>query len=410
MIFELIYFTLLSFSAFFIALHINLWFDNKSKIFLGAKDLKTTPSTSLVIPAYNEEDIIEETLQKTKGIDYPNNRLEIIVVDDGSKDRTYEIAKNVAKKFGNRRIRIFTKKNGGKASALNFGIKKAKGEFIAVMDADSFLEKNALKECLKYFDSDDVAAVTSHILCSEKRNFWERMQDIELMIISVTRKLEEYLNVIQVTPGPLSVYRKKILDKLDGFDEKNLVEDVEVAWRILKNGYKIRMAFDAFAYSLLPNSFMRWWKQRVRWSIGGLQTLAKYKSSIGTKNHTVGSFLVPTSFLGYSSTIIGLGLFLYLLAVRTTNSLTYAFRAFSLGLNPFLRMEFNYYVDLKIILGFLVFALAMFLFRISLSLHKWKVKWYDIPLFLLIYPIPYSLINLHGFYKYYNGERGWLTK
>lgn len=405
MIFEIIYIILLFFSSFYIVLHLNLWFDHKGKMFLR-KGLKVLPAVSLIVPAYNEEEIIGKSLRKLININYPKNKLEIIVVDDGSTDKTYEIAK----RFKSKRIKVFTKKNSGKASALNFGIDKAKNGFVAVMDADSFLDKDALKNCVQYFDSNDVAAVTSHILCSRKKNFWERMQNIELMIISVTRKLEEHINLIWVTPGPLSVYRKDVLKKLGGFDEKNLVEDVEIAWRILQGGYRIRMAFDAFAYSIYPYRFKRWWGQRVRWAIGGIQTLSKYKSSIGTKHHMVGSFLVPTSFIGYSSSIIGIGIFLYLVSIRTFNFLIYTFRAFALGLDPFARIGFVYYVDIKIILGFIVFFIGLSLMKISLSLHKWKVKWYEILLFLFIYPILYVFVNLHGIYKYYKGETGWLTK
>ena len=96
MIFDIVYLVLLFFSAFYIVLHLNLWFENKGKIFLkgGVEDL---PSVSLIIPAYNEEEIIEETLRKLKNIDYPKNKLEIIVVDDGSTDRTYEIVKKAEK-------------------------------------------------------------------------------------------------------------------------------------------------------------------------------------------------------------------------------------------------------------------------------------------------------------------------
>lgn len=307
-------------------------------------------------------------------------------------------------------MRLFTKKNNGKASAINFGIKKSRGKLVAVMDADSFLSRGALKECVSHFDSDDVAAVTSHIMCSKKRNFWERMQNIELMVIATTRKLEEYVNVISATPGPLSVYRKDVLKELGGFDEENLIEDVEIAWRILKSGYKIRMAFDALAYSLYPDSFSRWCKQRIRWSIGGLQTFFKYRSALGNKSHGVGSYLVPTSFIGYSSSIIAVGLFLYLFTMRAFNFLTYTIRAVSLGLDPFSRLAFTYYVDLEIILGLSVLILALYLMKISLSLHKWEARWYDIPLFLFIYPILYSFVNLYGMYKYYRGERGWQTK
>jgi len=395
--------------------HISLWFDNREDI-LSDRHIKLgfTPSVSLIIPAYNEEDIIEETLDKLPDIDYPRNRLDVIVIDDGSKDRTYELAKRVARKLRRRKIKIkvFTKENGGKASALNFGIKKSKGKFVAVMDADSYLGKDALKNCMKYFDSENVSAVTSHILCSKKRTFWERMTDIELMLIAVTRKMQEYANVIQATPGPLSVYRKNVLKKLGGFDEEALVEDIEIAWNMLKNGYKIRMALDAMVYSAFPQKFKRWWKQRLRWSIGGIQVMMKYKSSLmqRKKTHAVGSFLVPTYIFGLGATIIAVGIFGYLNAIRIYNGFAYYFRAFSLGFNPFLRLEFLYYIDAIFILTAIVFLSVMYILKISFSFHKWKMKWYDLIPFIFIYPILFPLVSLAGLYKYYRGERGWLTK
>ncbi len=142
MIFETVYVILLFFSAYFIIFHLNLWFDNKNKFFLK-RSLGVLPSVSLIIPAYNEEDIIEETLEKTKNIDYPKSKLEIIVIDDGSTDATYSIAKKAVKKIKSspksKRMRLFTKKNSGKASTINFGIKKSRSKLVAVMDADSFL-------------------------------------------------------------------------------------------------------------------------------------------------------------------------------------------------------------------------------------------------------------------------------
>ena len=415
MIFELIYLVLLFCATYFTMFHISLWFDNREDILSDKRiNVGFTPSVSLIIPAYNEEDIIAETLEKLADVDYPRSRLDVIVVDDGSKDRTYGLAKVVAKKLKRKkiRIRILTKENNGKASALNFGIKSAKGEFIAVMDADSYLEKDALKNCMKYFDSENVASVTSHILCSEKRTFWERMTDIEMMLIAVTRKMQEYANVIQATPGPLSVYRKNVLKKLGGFDENALVEDIEIAWNMLKNGYKIRMALDAMVYSAFPQNFNRWWKQRLRWSIGGIQVMLKYKSAImqRQKSHAVGSFLVPTYIFGLGAIIIAVGIFGYLTTIRTYNAFVYYFRAFSLGFNPFSRIEFLYYIDVIFILTSIMFLSVMYILKISLNLHKWKTKWYDILPFIFIYPILFPFINLAGLYKYYRGERGWLTK
>lgn len=405
MIFDIIYLILLFYATFFVIFHLILWFENRDKFFQKGKS-KKLPTVSLVIPAYNEEDVIEKTLKKLRKINYPKNKLEVIVVDDGSTDETY----NIAKKFESKMIRVFTKQHGGKASALNFGLKKARNEFIAVMDADSFLKKNALRNCMKYFDDEKVAAVTSHILVSNKKNFWERMQNAELMMIAVMRKSQEFANVISATPGPLSVYRKKILKKLGGFDEKNLLEDNEIAWRILKNGYRIRMAFDSIVYSVYPSSLKRWWKQRLRWTIGGLQTLSKYKSSIKGKTYAVGNFLVPTSFLGYSFTIMGIGAFIYLFTKRMLDILIYMIKAFSIGIAPFSSFEIIYYVDFKIVLGFLGFILSLLLIVNSFSLHKWKIKWYDIILYLTIYPTFYVFVILYGIYKYFKGERGWLTK
>ncbi|MBS7657519.1 glycosyltransferase [Candidatus Bathyarchaeota archaeon] len=389
-IFDLVYFSILFFSTFFVILHLTLWFENKGKFFLKRR-AKALPKVSLIIPAYNEEKTIGKILKNIKRMDYPKNKLEVIVVDDGSKDKTYEIAK----KFRSKRVKVFTKPNGGKSSALNFGIKKARGEFVAVVDADTFLEKDALKNCMKYFSEKKVAAVTTHILVSKKKSFLERMQNVELMVVSVMRKLQEFANIVYATPGPLSVYR---------------IEDVEIAWRILKNGYKIKMAFDSFAYSIFPSSFKNWWKQRTRWVVGGLQTLNKYRSCIGSKSYGVGSFLVPTFFFGYFFLLIGMGIFLYLLLSGTLNFLVYAVRAYSMGINPFAWFEFYYFVDVKIIIGFLVFFLTLYLIKISLSQHGWRTKWYDIPLYIFVYPILYPFVTLYGIYKYFKGEKKWFTK
>jgi cellulose synthase/poly-beta-1,6-N-acetylglucosamine synthase-like glycosyltransferase len=405
---DIIFIILLFYACYYVMFHLVLWFENRDKFFTK-KQLKISslPYISLIIPAYNEDSLIAKTLKKVKEIDYPKNKLEVIVVDDGSKDKTYEIAK----RFNSSQIKVFTKPNGGKASALNFGIERAKNEFIAVMDADSYLAKDALKNCIKYFDEKDVAAVTSHVFVGKKSNFWERMQNTELMLVNSTRKIQEFANVINATPGPLSIYRKNVLIKLGKFDEKNLIEDVEIDWRILRNGYKVKMAFDAIVYSIYPASFRKWWNQRVRWAIGGLQTLFKYISCIGNKKtYGVGSFVAPTSLLGYSCTVIGIGIFVYLLLVRIFYFLIYTFKSFSLGINPFAVLEFAFHPDIKLIIGFLVLLVSLFLLRIAFSLHQWKVKWYDIIFYITIYSFFFPFISIYGMYKYIRKERGWLTK
>ncbi len=407
MVFDIIYMIAIFFGSFFIIFHLHLWIDNREKLGLkGSSNL--IPTMSLIVPAYNEGHNIEKTLDSLKGLEYPEGKLEIIVVDDGSTDSTLELARKKAKEFRN--MKVLTKKNSGKASALNFGMSKSRGKYVAVVDADTLLAKDALINSVRYFDDDSVGAVTSHVLCSRRDRFWERMQNLELMMISFSRKLEEYANIIWVTPGPLSVYRKDILEKIGGFDEKILVEDVEVAWKLNKNGYKVRMALDAFSYSLYPSSFSVWWKQRLRWTIGGIQTLVKYKSSIKDMSNSVGSFFVPNAFLGYSLAVITMGLFAAVFAIGSAEFLAYIAKAYSVGANPFGGLEFYYYADCNLILGVIVMALTLPLAVASLRMHKGMFRWRDIPVFLFIYPILYSFVTVCAIYKYARGQAGWMTK
>ncbi len=396
------------FVTYYASFHLVYWFENRDKFKQKSNPIKDRDlsKVSLIVPAYNEEDIIEKTILKLKKINYPKNKLEILLVDDGSKDKTYEIAK----KFETEQIKVLTKPNSGKASTLNFGIKKTKNEFVAVIDADSYPEKNALRNCMKYFDEKNVAVVVAHILVGRRKTFWERMQNIEQFFVSTIRKSQEFPNVIGAAPGPLSVYRKKVLVELGGFDEKNLIEDVEITYRVLRKGYEIRNAFDAIAYSFYPPTFKKWWKQRTRWVIGGMQTLFKHLDAIIKKTYGVGGFLVPVSIFGYSSTLIGIGVFLYLASIKIFNFLIYTFKSFFIGINPFTNWEIGFYPDLVTIYGAIVFSLSLFWLWVSLRQHKWKFNFFDLFCYLVVYSFFFPFINLNGVYKYIKGERGWLTK
>lgn len=405
-IFVLIYIFILFSLSYFTFFHLILWYESRQKSL--PRNLKDSelPYVSILIPSYNEDKVIGKTLKKLLLLNYPKNKLEIIVVDDGSTDKTYKIAR----KYESDIVKVLTKPNTGKASSLNFGISHARHPFIAVIDADSFLDKNALRNCMKYFDR-DVASVTSHILVKQRKTLWEKLQHIEFMVVALMRKAQERLNIIGVTPGPLSIYRKNVLTKLGGFDEKNLVEDIEIAWRILKRGYKVRMAFDAMVYSLYPDTLKMWWKQRIRWGIGGLQTFIKYFSSMfSRKAYTVGDFLVPVSFFSYILAFIGIGIFLYLFAMKTFDYLTFIITAYYAGVNPFKRFDFVYNVDLLIIYGVLLFVLSLFVIRLALTVHNERPKFTTLILFITLYPMLLTSILLYSTYKFIKKERGWLTK
>ena len=404
---DVIYIIILITLTFFTFFHLILWFESKNKLKKDPILNNRLPNISILIPAYNEEKVIGKSLKRLLAINYPKNKLDIIVIDDGSTDGTYKIAKKYESKY----LRVFKKKNTGKASTLNFGLKYVNNKFVAVMDADSFLDRGALSQCIAYFDEDNVAAVTSHILVKRKNTLWEKLQHTEHMIVALMRKAQEQVNVITVTPGPLSVYRKDVLIKVGGFDEKNLTEDVEIAWRLLKYGYKVKMAFDAIVHSLYPDTFSLWWRQRRRWIIGGFQTMFKYFTSLfDRKSYGVGNWLVPTSLISYVFAFVGTSIFGYLAITRFLNYVVFIIASFSAGTNPFSRFGFGYNIDLLFIYGVMMFLLSLFVIRLSVQVHRDRPNPIILALFLTLYPTLLTLNLLISSYKFVRTERGWLTK
>jgi cellulose synthase/poly-beta-1,6-N-acetylglucosamine synthase-like glycosyltransferase len=266
-----------------------------------------TPSVSIVLPAYNEGVYLEHSLKTLLSLDYPKDKLEIIVVDDGSTDNTYEIAK----KFEGGRIKVFTKKNGGKGSALNFGIKEAKGELIATMDADSYLTKNALYELLPFFNEPRVMAVTPAVKIKSDGAPLKELQRVEYLMILFSRKLLSLIDSVPVTPGPFSIFRAEVFDKVGLFDEHNLVEDQEIALRIQSHNYKIRSSMTADIYTEPPDNIPDLLKQRVRWQRGGIRNFWKYRFMINPKYGDFGMYFVPLNFAGLTALFVLLGLMIH---------------------------------------------------------------------------------------------------
>jgi len=264
---------------------------------------KRFPRISIVVPAYNEEKNIQKTLKSLQRLDYPKEKLDLIFVDDGSTDNTYEIAK----KF--KGVRVFRKENGGKGSAVNFGIKRARGEFVAVLDADSFVSRGSLKKMVGYFEREKVMAVTPALKVYNPKGFWQRVQYVEYLFSMFFRKIFSFLQGVYVTPGPLSIYRKSFFKKHGYFDEKNITEDLEIALRIQSNNYEIQNSINASVYTVAPNSFRGLMTQRVRWFTGLVDNLYSYKHLFGRNYGSLGMFILPV--VGFSIILMLAHLFYY---------------------------------------------------------------------------------------------------
>lgn len=258
----------------------------------GRKKSKTKEDkVSIIIPCYNEEENIGKLLKHLEKLNYTKNKLEIIVVDDGSKDKTFEIAKKFSESL-NLNIKVFKKQHSGKAASVNYGIKNATGKYIIVLDADTFPERNFIKKVLKGFSDKKVMAVVPILLPKTTNNIIEKMQTIEYKITNFIRNLLCIENALNVAPAA-SVFKKEFFEKHGYFDEGNVTEDLEIGMRILSKGYKIKHV-KAIAYTLVPKNLKKLARQRIRWTYGFFVNIVKYKDLLFSPYFgDFGNFILP---------------------------------------------------------------------------------------------------------------------
>ena len=263
--------------------------------------LKEYPFVSIIVPAYNEEKTITKTLNSIVKLNYPKDKLELIVVNDGSKDKTEEIVKSFIKKNKNKDIKLISQNNLGKASCLNKALSILKGEYFACLDADSFVDQNALKRMLFMHTNDGGLAIVTPILkVHEPKTMFQKFQRLEYMASMIIIKLMGFMDCNFIAPGPFSLYKTRIIKELGGFDENNLVEDQEIAYKAQKNHYKIRQCSNAYVHTVAPKNFKGLSKQRNRWFKGTLLNLFGYRKLLFNKNYgDFGFFQMPIIFFTF---------------------------------------------------------------------------------------------------------------
>jgi len=362
------------------------------------KKLKKYPFVSICVPAYNEEDNIIPTLKSLINLDYPKDKLEIIVVNDGSTDNTEKKVREFMLKHKDNSIILINQKNKGKASALNNALKKAKGEFFVCLDSDSVVNKKALKVLLPYFKK-NVAAVLPLIRVAEKDSIMRKIQHCEYLINFFYKKLMSKLNVIHVTPGPFSVYRKRVIKGLGGFDEHNLTEDLEMALKIQKAGYKIIQILGTDVLTKAPKTFRQFYRQRNRWYKGSLLNLVKYREMIFRKKYgDLGIFQLPMVFVSAFITLVLFGIFIYFLIkplihkISVLSSVNFDFTPLlKYGVNNFSWLNLNF---TPMFYGFTIFILGFIFIYLSYKHTKESLRKNKISIFfyLVLYPFIIAII------------------
>lgn len=249
------------------------------------------PPLSIIVPAYNEENNIEKCIASLENQKYPG--LKIIVVDDGSTDGTGSLVKGLARKYGN--IKYLKKPNSGKASSLNYGLEHIETKLFGFIDGDTFLSDNALLN-MAGFVHGKTASVIATIKPYNPKNRIERMQKIEYMLSSFTRKLMSFIDSLYYTPG-FAIYDTRIIKKLGGFDEKNITEDLEIGLRLKSRGYRIENSLEDSAYTVVPKSFRALFRQRLRWYRGYIHNSRKYSHMMLNKQYgDLGMFVLPINY------------------------------------------------------------------------------------------------------------------
>jgi len=231
------------------------------------------PFVSIIVPAFNEESVIEATIRSLLNSDYDN--FEIIVVDDGSPDRTSEVVRDC---FGQEPlVRLFTAPNAGKAAALNLGLRHARGEVIVALDADTQFPAETIRALARRFVDPKIGAVAGNAKVGNRINIVTRWQALEYITSqNMDRRAFASLNCITVVPGAVGAWRKELIERCGGFSSDTLAEDQDLTLRIRKLGYKIGYEEDAIGWTEAPQSLRMLARQRFRWAYGTLQCLWKH--------------------------------------------------------------------------------------------------------------------------------------
>ncbi|MBU0614886.1 MAG: glycosyltransferase [Nanoarchaeota archaeon] len=251
-------------------------------------------SISVIIPAHNEERYIRECIRSVINADFDGTK-EIIVVDDGSKDHTADIASEF------KEVLLIRKKHTGKSDSLNQAIAVSKGELIAIVDGDSFVHKDALVETSKEVERKKVAAAACIVRVKNRKHFICIWLDLEQLYNSLIRRIFSKLNANIVTPGPLSVYRKKELLEVGGFSTKGFSEDIDVTIRLIRKGYKIGFSSKAIAETNMPYDAKGFLRQRTRLARGIIDI---FKKHLRLNKAIIDIYTLPLFLFNYAQAVI----------------------------------------------------------------------------------------------------------
>ncbi len=406
---DIIFFVYTFLSLYMLSFFVLLYVKYRKEIFSYPKG-RAEP-VSIVMPCFNDGEHIGEAIESLLALDYPKNMIEIIVVDDKSTDNSVKIIKEYERKHKNVKLIINSRNSGGAAEPTNIGIKAAKYDYIAVADSDSTPDREALIKMIGFLQEDEkVGAVTCYISAKHRNIFIEKLQAVEYAVIAFTRKLLDKVDAVYVTPGPFALYRKKVLYEIGLFDTKNITQDIEITWRMVYHGYVARMCLATRTESVTPVTFKSWWKQRIRWNIGGMQTILKYKRFFFRKG-MLGAFILPFFVLSLFIGLFGFFIFIYLFLKRIWVSYLSTQVSIYAGTEILRLSELNVNLSVLNYFGISLFVLGGIFTLVGLSVLGEKElrnrNWITLAVYFLIYLAVYPILLITSIYKFVRGSYSW---
>lgn len=348
------------------------------------------PSVSVIVPCWNEQNTIVKTIFSLLKLDYPKNLLSIIVIDDGSTDKTWDVLQKFAR---NKQIKLYRKENGGKHAAVNFGLSVSESDLVGCLDADSYVHPQALNRIVAAFVDANVMAVTPSVKINNPKNWLELIQKVEYGMGIFIRRTLSHLNALYITPGPFSIFRRKVFEKIGNYRKAYNTEDLEIALRMQKNGMKIVNVHNAFIYTTSPKTLRALFKQRTRWTYGFMKNAIDYRDMFFNPQYgNLGVIILPAAGFSIASSLYFFGKtildFLSSIVQKIEEYMTVGFY--------FKKPDFNFdffYFNTEIIVFVSLVAItgtiAIIIFSRALG-HENEEKirpGYDVALFLAIYAI-----------------------
>ena len=254
------------------------------------------PAVAVLVPAYNEEKVIERTVRSVLESDYPN--LRVIVIDDGSQDATLEVTRSAfAREIADGRVTVLTKANSGKADALDYGLQQVWEEIFVGIDADTIIAPDAVSRLVPHFSTPKVAAMAGNAKVGNRVNLWTRWQALEYITSqNFERRALNTLNAVSVVPGAIGGWRTAAVRDAGGYQHDTVAEDADLTMALLQAGYWVNYEDRALAYTEAPTTANGLMRQRFRWSFGIMQAVWKHIEAMRQKG-ALGWVAIPNMII-----------------------------------------------------------------------------------------------------------------